>query len=849
MPLLSVLFAASILQGPAFDFYPYGPYASGVPKPESILGYQPGKQHTTFREQEQVVFAITKALPKKTKVWEFGKSWEGRPLKLVAISSESNIAKLEELRKRMEKVGNGDLAAAGDLEKLPAFVWVNQTIHGNESASFESAMWLIYNLAASRSKSITEALEKVVVLVNPVYNPDGHERFVVWNRSLSVLSAHPSAFEGYEPDWVHGRTNHFRFDMNRDRVAFSQPETQAEVREYQRWNPQVYIDQHGQTSEYFFPPNAMATNINVDRERLEKWTQIFGRAYAKAFDEKGWLYFIRDGFDFYAATYLDTYATLMGAIGMTHETDGGRRLMDTKDDGSPLTVELGMAKHFTTAMTTVLTAAEKRRELLDMFFTYKRKAVTGDHAGKFQRVVATADDARPLIRLKKQLADANIKSYFVGKFSQPDAHDYWSEKTGPQEFPNGGLVIDMAQPNGQLAKAMLEPGQDFEKEFYDRMVRIGQRMDKKDRYPDPEGSEFYDITGWSLIYCHDLKAWWCESAPKISTEYGIEAGSDEAPKLKDSEVGYALPYSDQNDILAAFDLAMKGVKCRVMTKAMKLGGVEFPRGTFFMMKGRNDSDLRETITSVLKKRHGAYVVPIPSGFPESGSESPGGTGMSPIREPKIGVVFGDDSSTQDFGGTWFLLEKAFGIEFVPLHKSALTGDLNEFSCILFPPGANTASDKVKQWIQAGGCAVVLGSPGWAIGDGKLVNLAVTGENAKSVPGTFFKANLDNRSFLSLGYDRTGKGTTPLAMMVEGRNQWKGGTGGLGAVAFGDEDKKLLSGWAWPDDTEKNLKGAYAVYEQPLGSGHVVVFANNPCDRAMFPGQHKLLLNAILLGPN
>ncbi|PNA19374.1 hypothetical protein C1X58_30205, partial [Pseudomonas sp. FW215-R4] len=63
---------------------------------------------------------------------------------------------------------------------LPAIVWINECIHGNETASFESAMWLTYNLVASRADRIETALNDVVVMVNPVYNPDGHERYVVY---------------------------------------------------------------------------------------------------------------------------------------------------------------------------------------------------------------------------------------------------------------------------------------------------------------------------------------------------------------------------------------------------------------------------------------------------------------------------------------------------------------------------------------------------------------------------------------------------------------------------------------------------------------------------------------------
>jgi hypothetical protein len=100
------------------------------------------------------------------------------------------------------------------------------------------------------------ALRDSVVLLNPVFNPDGHERFVVYYNSVAVGSPESFAFEKEQPWAVSGRSNHYRFDLNRDKIAQSQAETRHETREYLRWNPQVFVDQHGQPEVYFFPPNA-----------------------------------------------------------------------------------------------------------------------------------------------------------------------------------------------------------------------------------------------------------------------------------------------------------------------------------------------------------------------------------------------------------------------------------------------------------------------------------------------------------------------------------------------------------------------------------------------------------------
>jgi hypothetical protein len=285
-PMLLALAAACV--APKFTFYADGPYDSAIPRPEATLGYNIGEHTTNFRDQERVLQAIVAKTGARVKVIEFGKSWEGRPLRIYAVSAPENMARLEEIRKDNLERNEGKSVKTED----PALVWINECIHGDETASFESAMELLYNLAASRSARISGMLGKAVVLINPCYNPDGHERYTVYYDSIATGSPEPGAFETSQPSTIYGRLNHYRFDMNRDRVAMSQQETRQEVAEFLRWHPQVYVDQHGQVETYFFPPNAMSQNVNVDRDRVNKWTDIFGRATGKAFDDHGWTYLL-----------------------------------------------------------------------------------------------------------------------------------------------------------------------------------------------------------------------------------------------------------------------------------------------------------------------------------------------------------------------------------------------------------------------------------------------------------------------------------------------------------------------------------------------------------------------------
>jgi hypothetical protein len=247
-------------------------------------------------------------------------------MRLYIVSSPENIARLDAIRADLDRLSDPRVASSAEAAQIaartPTVVWISESVHGNESPGFESAMPLLYQLAASDEPATIATLRTAIVVLNPSSNPDGHERFTVWYNSIARSDPTNDAYEHREPWSVQGRFNHYRFDMNRDVMASTQPEVQALLRGMLRWHPQTAVDQHGHTVNYFFPPAARPVNAHIGAES-EKWLSAIGRANAAAFDRYGWMYFVRDQFDLYYPGYWDTWPSLTGATGMTYETDGG----------------------------------------------------------------------------------------------------------------------------------------------------------------------------------------------------------------------------------------------------------------------------------------------------------------------------------------------------------------------------------------------------------------------------------------------------------------------------------------------------------------------------------------------
>jgi hypothetical protein len=112
-----------------------------------------------------------------------------------------------------------------------------------------------------------------------------------------------------------------------------------------------------------------------------------------------------------------------------------------------------------------------------------------------------------------------------------------------------------------------------------------------------------------------------------------------------------------------------------------------------------------------------------------------------------------------------------------------------------------------------------------------------------IPGAIFRATLDTTSWLTLGYARD-----RLPVFVDGDTFWRPSKGGANVASFTDSaDSLVLSGFTWPDNTARLLKGSTWAVVENQGSGHVVLFLGDPLFRAFWRGPAKMLTNAILMG--
>jgi hypothetical protein len=933
LAVVSSLFAQSEEK---FDFYTRGDYRTDVPRPQSMLRYDVGDHHTTYAQMEMYINAVQRAAPDRVKIFDIGLTNEYRMQHIVAISSPNNMARLDEIKAANARLTDPRSTNASEANQIannnPAIAWMAYTIHGNESASFEAMMQVIYQLAASNEPATLDILNKDVVLIITGENPDGHERFVTWYNSVATGNADRNALEHREPWSIWGRFNHYRFDLNRDNIAATQKETQNMQKAYFEWNPQLAIDHHGQPSQFFFPPTALPINPNLPQPVTNKWMDIFGRANAAAFDRNKWDYYNRDIFDLYYPGYWDSMPSLNGAVGMTYETDGGgfKGLKWTRDDGSIVTLRSAIAKHYVASMTSLETLAKNKAQRLQDFYDFRRNALAEND--KMKRIVIVPDKDRVktaemlevLQRAKIEIKVANAA------FSSNTAHGY-DRKNAPVEnrnFPAGSYIIDLNQPQKKLIKGWLEQDTPQDDAFIrDEMAKF-KRNEMRGKSAVREDYRFYDITAWTMPLAFGLDAYWTEDAGNVNStavtpEYlqNIKIGSVNGR----AQIAYIIPYETDAAGAMAIRLLKEGFRVNCAVRTMNAGGRNWNRGTFVVRVTRNAETVHEAVNRIAKEL-GVNVYAVNTGYAEEGDTPVGGENVLPLTQPKIAMVADEGVDQTSFGSIWWTFDR-YGIQFTPMTLANVRGGaLKNYNILIMPDGAasryystlgKSGVDTLKDWIQNGGTLVTVRgasvfaalkdvgltssrlvgseddeekgkipdtedtdkrtevetkpspSPTPRKSDNKrlepeplptpnersdkqdwqppiLPPIASPSANAgkvpEGIPGAIMRVRVDRTTYLTYGLEQD-----ELPVLLSSGYFFRYSKEGTNALVYDAKPTKPLtiSGFAWEGNTEKLLRGTAALIDEPNGSGHVILFADEPFFRGIFRSETRPFFNALL----
>jgi hypothetical protein len=915
-PFLSLSALAPALCAQGFEFLPGTRYDDALPRAAAVLGHEAGEEISTHAEVERYAQALDAASDRVALV-RYGESWGKRALYYLVVTSPANHARLAEVRAGMARLadprGLAEPEAARLLDALPAVTWLGYTVHGDEASGSDAGLLLAYHLAAAQGDELVDTiLRESIVLIDPLQNPDGRDRFVRGFRDTRGRwpDAEPDAAE-HNQAWPGGRTNHYFFDMNRDWFAMTQPETRARIEVFLDWWPVVFADVHemGSNASYFFAPPAEPINPEVTRGQRE-WLARYGRNNARWFDRFGFDYFTREQYDCFYPGYGEGWPLLHGSIGMTYEQGSTRGLRVRREDEVVVAYRDCVQHHFIASLATAETTARGRREALEAFLTYRRDALQEGERGPVREFVLPP--GRDPLRARKLAALLAAQGVEVkrgtGELRNARTTDYYGGSEQARSFPAGTFVVSMAQPAKRLAFALLTRHQEMGQEF------LAEQLKKRSLRED---NDFYDLTAWSLPLLYDLECYAAADATggDLTLAPAAElAALPPAAALDAAAVAYLIPWGANAHAAAALALQRDGVRLHTAGKRFSHGGRTFPAGTLVVKVAGNPADLHARIVAA-RAATGAEVVAVDSSWVDEGV----GFGSSEVRflpAPRIAVAFDRPVDANSVGWLRYLLEQTYSYPVTAGRTRQLgRARLERFNVLVFPDGSDYDGElpregaaRIKAWVENGGTLITLGeATRWLTG--KDVGLLAsaremrkkpgekTGDKAKAEPEAAAEKKPDGDKpavdgVAAAGGEAAGEKAEPgeepfdYAKAIEPEKELPGRTPGAILRVRLDGEHWLAFGYGEATNVLMSSRNIYtpvkldkgrnvAVYEtedklvvsgftweekrrqlaqkaylvhQPLGRGHVVAFAEDPNVRGFTDGQNLLLLNAILFGP-
>lgn len=698
----------------------------------------------------------------------FGRSVDGRALPYAVVSAPANLAHLPSISAALRGVRDGSGAPAAARRAVhdgPAIVWLAGGVHGNEPSGTDADLRVARRLAAGGAGGACALLRRLVVVVVPLQNPDG--------RAAGT------------------RVNANGFDLNRDWLADSQPETAARLALLARYPPIALDDQHEQDgTAVSTPPNARPILPVLPAQALRALRDRYAPALRRALHPTG------RAFDLLFPGYGDSGATaLAGAAGMTIEV------------GSAAPYATRMAEHATAAWTILRVAAAHRAALLAGWAAARRAAAAAP-----ARTYLLAPGAAAATLVARLQAGGVAVGRLPAATPLAAFHPFGAPAPTPAVLPAGTWTVSDAQPSRAWVQALLEEN-----------AGRGARS-------------LYDDTSWSQSLLAGAPGGWTDSPlPTLACGGSGAEGCGGAGAAPEPAAAYAFAGDDLGGLGLAADLLARGatVQRTPVTGALTVTGVD-PATLAALAAAR-----RVTVQGA------AAAAPAPSATLREPHIA-----LLDDLVPTVTGPPGQEDSGRHESRAWtrFLLRDRLHLDVTDLAPTALAAGVPAgTTALVVADGAGAlgpaALAAVRAFAEGGGTVVAIGALGLATAQAaQLTPVATAPAPQLQSDGATFAVTLDPTDPLAWGAGTTGFVLDVADDVLDPATATAPGTV---VVARHPTPPRLLAGSARGLGA---LAGSPVLLDQPVGAGRLALFAFDPAYRAYVDGESRLLVNALLAPP-
>ena len=814
-------------QNPKYDldyyFSEFETPNSSIPTPKEIIGYEVGEWHVSHDKLVQYMYALADASNRIT-IEDRGKTFEGRPILLLTITSEDNHNNINQIIANHKKITeyNENIST----EDQPIVVYQGFSIHGNEASGSNASLLLAYYLAASDSDFVQELLKNSVILLDPSMNPDGLQRFAYWaniNKNIN-LTSDPNDRE-YNEVWPGGRTNHYWFDLNRDWLPAQLPESQARIKSFNKWIPNILTDHHemGTNATFFFQPGIPSRTHPLTPELNQKLTKEIAKFHVESLDKIGSLYYSEESFDDFYYGKGSTFPDINGSIGILFEQASSRGHVQDSDNGLlrfPFTIK----NQLTTGLSTLKAANNLRLEILDYQKNFYKESAK--ESSKFKNEAIIFGNSKDKYRTKKL---AEILERHEVDFYEIDSDVKHKNKTYKKGY---AYVVPKNQKKYRLINAMFET----RTEFLDSL--------------------FYDVSSWTLPLAFNL-----DYDLNFNGNYSKKVNQLKFNKdisIEKSDYAYLMEWHEYLSPNALNELLYNEVIVKVATKKFKLEGKDYDYGTILIpVQNNNHIDLNELLNDISSNCN-IEINAVKTGYAEG--PDLGSNNFRRLYKKNVAMLVGDGITAYDAGEIWHLLDTRFELSLTKLDiRNFNRIDLSKYTTLIVPNSSilnKLVTDKISEWVKSGGNLIAYkNSINW-LKKTKLIEVKelkndISAKNisfeersaffgAQRIGGAIFNTKIDRSHPINFGQTNT---TMPIF-----RN----------STIFIEKDKEsynnpilytdnpLLSGYISEENIDL-LKSTSPLKINKIGKGKVIYLTDNTNFRAFWYGTNKILMNAIFFG--
>jgi len=836
-----------------------------VPSPEEFFGFRVGADfHLIDYGQALLYWRELEKSSKRIKLFDYGKSSLGKTMVFAAVSSEENIAGLEnikEITRRLSLVrGLSEEEALKLAAEGKAIVWIDGGLHATEVAPAQHIIQLTHDLLSEETPKFKKIRDEVIAML-ALPNPDGMDMVAGWyKKNLGT------PYETSPLPWLYQR--YIGHDNNRDSFMLSVPETRNlnQVLHHE-WRPHIFYNQHQESpfpTLIFVPPDCEPTNPNL-HPLLLRWQNFIGSAMAMDFEAEGKQGVIsRFLFDTWYPGYVtqvcdfhNIISTFSETFLFNYATPQFYQARDFPEEYKDFTSSMFFTNpwrggwwHLRDAVEYCLTAS---KSVLDLAAKHREELLYAKYAMGKETMERYSKEPPFGWIIPREQRDSGVAAELIDNLIALDIEVYKSLaafRADGIDYPEGTYILPTSQPFGRFLKTLFEVQAYPDLRVY---PSLWQSIVEPIKLKIPP-LQTYDVLGWTLPLQMGIKTTALNAPAEVKTERIRAAGWPEKKIRGQGSYAFAVPSGSNDCLRAANRLLKSGKEVHWARSRFQSGGTAFQPGTLIVpFDGISEAELEKTARGLL--------------LDVQRIDRPSGLKSARLSKPRIGLYQPWTESIEE-GWTELILEN-HEFDYSTLHNAEIkAGELDRrFDVLILPSqsprslldghakgtmppdylgGIGTAgAANLKHFAEEGGTLVAMGAAcDFAIEEYRLPVRNVL----KSLkPEEFFASGLlvgavfDPDNPVAFGMPEEAAAFFADSPTFEVLPSF--GEGGIPAVAARyAEENLVLSGWMVGENYLRNKAAAVVV---PFGKGKIILLGFNVQHRGQTKATFKLLFNSIL----